>query len=109
MKEIRKKAALKSQKMDEQMVKKKFSKHLPSTHSIGDCVLMKAPAKNKSSNRVKGKGVTLQTAYQCSILDSKPNIHKYKVRNEKERRIYTVEEWVPVSSISSLSRAEENK
>ncbi len=62
VKEIRNKAALKSQKMDEQMVKKNLSKNPPSTYSIGDCILMKAPAKNKSSNRVKGKGVTLQTA-----------------------------------------------
>ncbi len=32
-------------------------KHPPSTYNIGECVLMKAPAKNKSSNKVKGKGV----------------------------------------------------
>ncbi|XP_064387332.1 uncharacterized protein LOC135335713 isoform X2 [Halichondria panicea] len=89
------------------MVKKKLSKNPPSTYNIGDCVLMKAPAKNKSSNKVKRKGVTLQTAYQCSILDSKPNIHKYKVLYEKAGS--TIEEWVPVSSISSLTRAEKNK
>ncbi len=64
VKEIRKKAALKSQKMDEQMVKKKLSKNPPSTYSIGDSVLMKAPAKNKSSNRVKGKG---DLAYGCPL------------------------------------------
>ena len=105
VKNIRQKAKLRCEKADQVMVKKNLSSNPPSKYKIGDKVLVRV-TKNKKSNKVKGKGVSFPTSYEGTVKATNPGIQKYKVQHEISGQIQ--EEWVSVSLLSSITRADEN-
>ena len=95
----RDKAARKSNKSSEQMVKKHAAKNPPSVYRAGENVLVKLDS--AKWNKVKGKGVSVPPSTVAKIVETKGN--KYKVSlclDDKERQ-----EWIDVSKITSLTRA----
>ena len=106
IKTVRERAANKSENTDKAMIKKQNSRDPPSIYDIGDRVIVKA-SKSKKSNKVVGKGVSVQPCHEASVIGSNPTLQKYKVQLEWDGKIF--EEWVPVNCISLITRAEENE
>ena len=88
------------------MVNKQKSQNPPSVYDIGDRVIIKA-SKSKKCNKVAGKGVSVQSCHEALVIDYSSTVQKYKVQFEQNGK--QLEEWVPVNSISSITRAEENE
>ena len=103
---IREKAALKSQKVGQQMVASYVSKNTPSIYEVGDKVLVQVENRAKC-NKIKGKGVSVQTSYPGIVVDCNSDINKYKVSVEVEGK--KIVEWINVSKMSSMTRGEENR
>lgn len=100
---VRKKAALKSQKADEQAIARQSLKEAPSKYKVGDEVLVQF--ESKKCNKVKGKGVAVIPSFSGKVVDCNLELNKYKVMSEVDGK--EVSEWISVSRMSSTTRAEE--
>lgn len=99
---VRHKAALKSAQADNQAIKRQASKEAPSVYKCGDKVLVKYERKK---GKIKAKGVGVVSSYQGEIVDCKVDTNRYKVKADVDGK--EVVEWMCVSRLSSLTRAEE--
>ena len=85
------------------MVKRNLTKDPPRLYSAGQEVLVKL--QSKKWNKVKGKGVSVPPSSLGKVVDVRPATNKYKVQVYVDGTC--MEEWVSVSKITSLTRAEE--
>lgn len=102
---IREKASLKSMKSAQQEVDRHAANNPPSMYSVGDKVLIQVD--NKKSNKMKGKGISVKPCHPGIVVDCNTAINKYKVKADVEGKEF--QEWVSVSKISSVTRAEESR
>ena len=100
---IRRKAALKAHQVDEQMVQRQMAKEPPSIYKVGESVLVQFDS--KKWNKVKGKGVAVNPSCPGKVLACNLELNKYKIETHVDGK--EVEEWMNVSKISSLTRAQE--
>ena len=77
---VRNKAALKSEKADEQAIARQALKESLSVYKAGDNVLVQF--QSKKWNKVKGKGVTVIPSYLGQVVDSNLKTNKYKVKGK---------------------------
>ena len=87
---VRNKAALKSQKADEQAIllarqplARQALKEPPSVYKAGDNVLVQF--QSKKWNKVKGKGVTVIPSYLGQVVDSNLKTNKYMQGESRSR------------------------
>ena len=101
---MRRKAALQAHKAAEQMVERQRVKDPPSMYNVGERVLLLV--ESKKWNKVRGKGVAVNPSCEAEVLACNIKLDKYKVKCTIDGK--EVSQWVHVSKILSLTRAEEN-
>ena len=100
---IHEKASEKSKKADKQMIERHSAKNPPSIYTVGEEVLVKLTS--KKWNKVRGKGISLPPSTVGKVVEVRPATNKYKVLVSVEDK--TKAEWVCVSSLTSLTRADD--
>ena len=90
-------------KADKQMIERHSVKNPPSIYTVGEDVLVKFTS--KKWNKVRGKGISVPPSTVGKVVDVRPATNKYKVLVSVENQ--TKAEWVCVSSLSSLTRADD--
>ena len=102
---IHEKAMKVSKRADELMVSRHATKNPPCVYSVGEEVLVKM--KSKKWNKVKGKGLSVPPSSVGRVLETRPTTNQYKVvlRVDGQDKV----EWISVSQISSLTRAEDKQ
>lgn len=101
--ETRHKAIVKSIKSEDQEIKIHSAKNPPTLFDLGDEVLVQLD--NKKANKVKGKGVSVQSSVPCPVTEWKPDLNKYKVKvvDVQDKQC---EQWVSVNKMTSMTRGD---